>query len=92
MIGWTGLAPWEFEFPFPAGDGGGVLFGGGRARRAGGPLHPTPYTLHPGSGSKLSDTRVYELQIRQQTLSQPYPRNLSIVKPAPYTELVNPIP
>ena len=19
MIGWTGLAPWEFEFPFPGG-------------------------------------------------------------------------
>ena len=34
MIRWTGLAPWEFEFPFPGAAGAGRLdSGAGRAPR-----------------------------------------------------------
>ena len=32
MIRWTGLAPWEFEFPFP-GSLTSTFLGGGRARK-----------------------------------------------------------
>jgi len=34
MIGWTGLAPWEFEFPFPGSLTSTFLAGAGRTVRA----------------------------------------------------------
>jgi len=52
MIWWTGLAPWEFEFPFPGSltstflvDHGRVAAGDGAAGGAG--VHPKPSTLNP---------------------------------------------
>ena len=32
MIRWTGLAPWEFEFPFPGSVASTLLSRGGRCR------------------------------------------------------------
>ena len=51
MIWWTGLAPWEFEFPFPlAGVGGDALHGaerGGLRAAARHPLaHAPPHLRH----------------------------------------------
>jgi len=62
MIRWTGLAPWEFEFPFPGSLISTFLLA---ARLALGhlPSHGTPSSLLLSS-LELSDTQVYEPQIR----------------------------
>ena len=43
MIRWAGLAPWEFEFPFPC----SIRFDGRVLTEYWEAVHPTPYTLHP---------------------------------------------
>ena len=73
MIKWTGLAPWEFEFTFPGSLTSTILAGvdecrgAGQARRYGRRLLFV-FTLVTGPrrslNLKLSDTRVYEPQIR----------------------------
>ena len=85
MIRWTGLAPWEFEFPFPGsltstspltgGFGCGAETPGGEGAN----LNPTPYTLH--SKSYIIHPQPYTLHPTPYTLhSKSY-----IIHPHPYT-------
>ena len=62
MIRWTGLAPWEFEFPFPGSLTSTFLTGGAWPR---GPHRRAPHQVHLLSSFlrfslELSDTQVYE--------------------------------
>ena len=63
-IGWTGLAPWEFEFPFPGSLTCTFLSGpAGTDRRRASMQRDSTDPSRP-LGLRLSDTRVYEPQIR----------------------------
>jgi len=89
MIRWTGLAPWEFEFPFSR-----------RCTRRGWATQSTPRSfstatpssrtlVHPSSSLFLSslelrDTKVYEPQIRARLETpQPQTPNLQNLNPEP---------
>ena len=54
MIRWTGLAPWESEFPFPGSLTSTFLSGAGRRSVSGSRSHPSPLSSEFGTHNTVT--------------------------------------